>query len=178
MRLRSGVVGCLHRRCFSTNPSLMSAGSALLPMVNSLQSVFAQAKQVGNFRLFDLFLFVFVWIFQLFFFFFFFFFKDFDLPQIVVVGSQSSGKSSVVESLVGIDSFLPRGRGIVTRVPLILQLVQVRQSWNFLCFLGESIQICTPSRSLETAIQRFGLSLRTTVVFLEGDSRISHVFVK
>ena len=44
-----------------------------------------------------------------------------DLPQIVVVGGQSSGKSSVLESLVG-RSFLPRGTGIVTRRPLILQL--------------------------------------------------------
>uniref|UniRef100_A0AAX7UHJ1 Dynamin-1-like protein n=1 Tax=Astatotilapia calliptera TaxID=8154 RepID=A0AAX7UHJ1_ASTCA len=45
-----------------------------------------------------------------------------QLPQIVVVGSQSSGKSSVLESLVGRD-FLPRGSGIVTRRPLVLQLV-------------------------------------------------------
>ncbi|XP_015916258.1 dynamin-1-like protein [Parasteatoda tepidariorum] len=45
-----------------------------------------------------------------------------QLPQIVVVGTQSSGKSSVLESLVGKD-FLPRGAGIVTRRPLILQLV-------------------------------------------------------
>ncbi|RMZ77826.1 hypothetical protein DV737_g4124, partial [Chaetothyriales sp. CBS 132003] len=34
-----------------------------------------------------------------------------DLPQIVVVGSQSSGKSSVLENIVGRD-FLPRGSGI------------------------------------------------------------------
>uniref|UniRef100_A0AAR2J6A8 Dynamin GTPase n=1 Tax=Pygocentrus nattereri TaxID=42514 RepID=A0AAR2J6A8_PYGNA len=47
-----------------------------------------------------------------------------QLPQIVVVGSQSSGKSSVLESLVGCD-FLPRGSGIVTRRPLVLQLVNV-----------------------------------------------------
>ena len=31
-----------------------------------------------------------------------------DLPQITVVGSQSSGKSSVLENIVGRD-FLPRG---------------------------------------------------------------------
>lgn len=43
-----------------------------------------------------------------------------DLPQIAVVGSQSSGKSSVLEALVGRD-FLPRGSNIVTRRPLILQ---------------------------------------------------------
>jgi dynamin 1-like protein len=41
-----------------------------------------------------------------------------------VVGSQSSGKSSVLENIVGRD-FLPRGSGIVTRRPLILQLINV-----------------------------------------------------
>ncbi|MCO5584740.1 hypothetical protein L7F22_038672 [Adiantum nelumboides] len=47
-----------------------------------------------------------------------------DLPQCVVVGAQSSGKSSVLETIVGRD-FLPRGNGIVTRRPLVLQLVHV-----------------------------------------------------
>ena len=41
-----------------------------------------------------------------------------DLPQISVIGSQSSGKSSVLENIVGRD-FLPRGTGIVTRRPLV-----------------------------------------------------------
>ncbi|KAG1449100.1 hypothetical protein G6F56_008749 [Rhizopus delemar] len=45
-----------------------------------------------------------------------------DLPQIAVIGSQSSGKSSVLENIVGRD-FLPRGTGIVTRRPLVLQLI-------------------------------------------------------
>ncbi|XP_065107116.1 dynamin-1a isoform X3 [Paramisgurnus dabryanus] len=49
--------------------------------------------------------------------------SDLDLPQIAVVGGQSAGKSSVLENFVGKD-FLPRGSGIVTRRPLILQLVQ------------------------------------------------------
>ncbi|KAF6060612.1 Dynamin central region family protein [Candida albicans] len=48
-----------------------------------------------------------------------------DLPQITVVGSQSSGKSSVLENVVGRD-FLPRGTGIVTRRPLVLQLINRR----------------------------------------------------
>ncbi|XP_060867588.1 dynamin-1-like protein [Metopolophium dirhodum] len=46
-----------------------------------------------------------------------------DLPQIVVVGTQSSGKSSVLESIVG-KSFLPRGTGIVTRAPLVIQMIR------------------------------------------------------
>lgn len=44
------------------------------------------------------------------------------MPQLVVVGSQSAGKSSVLETIVGKD-FLPRGQGIVTRRPLVLQLI-------------------------------------------------------
>lgn len=46
------------------------------------------------------------------------------LPTIAVVGGQSSGKSSVLESVVGKD-FLPRGSGIVTRRPLVLQLHRI-----------------------------------------------------
>uniref|UniRef100_A0A8C4Z361 Interferon-induced GTP-binding protein Mx n=2 Tax=Gadus morhua TaxID=8049 RepID=A0A8C4Z361_GADMO len=48
--------------------------------------------------------------------------SDMDLPQIAVVGGQSAGKSSVLENFVGRD-FLPRGSGIVTRRPLVLQLI-------------------------------------------------------
>ncbi|KAF8515920.1 Dynamin central region-domain-containing protein [Gautieria morchelliformis] len=47
---------------------------------------------------------------------------ELDMPQLAVVGSQSAGKSSVLETIVGRD-FLPRGQGIVTRRPLVLQLV-------------------------------------------------------
>ncbi|XP_073965702.1 dynamin related protein 1 isoform X3 [Choristoneura fumiferana] len=66
---------------------------ALIPVINKLQDVF---NTVGA--------------------------DAIQLPQIIVLGTQSSGKSSVIESLVG-RSFLPRGTGIVTRRPLILQLV-------------------------------------------------------
>jgi len=67
---------------------------SLIQTINKLQDVFAVVKE-----------------------------HSIDLPQIVVVGSQSSGKSSVLESLVG-KSFLPRGTGIVTRAPLILQMIK------------------------------------------------------
>ncbi|XP_014678673.1 PREDICTED: dynamin-1-like [Priapulus caudatus] len=52
-----------------------------------------------------------------------------DLPQIAVVGSQSAGKSSVLENFVGKD-FLPRGSGIVTRRPLILQLMNANVEYG------------------------------------------------
>ena len=45
-----------------------------------------------------------------------------NLPTIIVIGSQSSGKSSVLEHIAGID-FLPRGQGIVTRRPVIIQRI-------------------------------------------------------
>lgn len=46
-----------------------------------------------------------------------------NLPVIAVIGSQSSGKSSLLESLVGRD-FLPKKNEICTKRPLVLQLVQ------------------------------------------------------
>ncbi|KAG0242137.1 Dynamin- GTPase protein [Actinomortierella wolfii] len=70
----------------------------LIPLVNKLQDVF---NTIGS--------------------------DSIDLPQIVVVGSQSSGKSSVLETIVQRD-FLPRGNGIVTRRPLVLQLVNTHVS--------------------------------------------------
>lgn len=47
-----------------------------------------------------------------------------SLPSVVVVGTQSAGKSSVLESIVGHD-FLPRGDGVCTRRPLELRLVHL-----------------------------------------------------
>ncbi|XP_063796054.1 dynamin-3 isoform X2 [Pseudophryne corroboree] len=51
-----------------------------------------------------------------------------ELPQIAVVGGQSAGKSSVLENFVGRD-FLPRGSGIVTRRPLVLQLITSKKEY-------------------------------------------------
>ncbi|KAF8821611.1 dynamin-related protein DRPA [Cardiosporidium cionae] len=53
-----------------------------------------------------------------------------DLPLIAVVGAQSVGKSSILEALVGKD-FLPRGNGIVTRRPLLLQLRTIREKKEY-----------------------------------------------
>ncbi|KAI4892568.1 hypothetical protein NFI96_024733 [Prochilodus magdalenae] len=62
-----------------------------------------------------------------------------DLPQIAVVGGQSAGKSSVLENFVGrfntlcskllCKDFLPRGSGIVTRRPLVLQLISASSEY-------------------------------------------------
>ncbi|KAF6050591.1 Dynamin family protein [Candida parapsilosis] len=49
------------------------------------------------------------------------------LPSIVVIGSQSSGKSSVLESIVG-QEFLPKGSNMVTRRPIELTLVNTPES--------------------------------------------------
>uniref|UniRef100_A0A2N9FR68 Dynamin-type G domain-containing protein n=1 Tax=Fagus sylvatica TaxID=28930 RepID=A0A2N9FR68_FAGSY len=63
-----------------------------------------------------------------------------QLPTIVVVGDQSSGKSSVLESLAGIN--LPRGQGICTRVPLIMRLQHksIPQPELFLEFNGKVVK--------------------------------------
>ncbi|CAF3877320.1 unnamed protein product, partial [Adineta steineri] len=41
-------------------------------------------------------------------------------PSVVVVGDQSSGKSTLLEALSLVE--LPKGSGIVTRCPLVLRL--------------------------------------------------------
>uniref|UniRef100_A0A803SZD1 Dynamin n=1 Tax=Anolis carolinensis TaxID=28377 RepID=A0A803SZD1_ANOCA len=73
----------------------------LIPLVNRLQDAFSAIGQNANL----------------------------DLPQIAVVGGQSAGKSSVLENFVGRD-FLPRGSGIVTRRPLVLQLVNANTEYG------------------------------------------------
>jgi len=73
-------------------------GSSVISLVNRLQDIFARVGSQSTI----------------------------DLPQVAVVGSQSSGKSSVLEALVGRD-FLPRGNDICTRRPLVLQLVQTKR---------------------------------------------------
>ncbi|XP_022744732.1 dynamin-related protein 3A-like isoform X4 [Durio zibethinus] len=84
----------------STPPPSSAAplGSSVIPIVNKLQDIFAQLGSQSTI----------------------------ELPQVAVVGSQSSGKSSVLESLVGRD-FLPRGSDICTRRPLVLQLLQTKR---------------------------------------------------
>ncbi|KAK8550587.1 hypothetical protein V6N12_039288 [Hibiscus sabdariffa] len=71
-------------------------GSSLIPLINKLKDVLATSGVKSS---------------------------DFDIPipRMAVVGSQSSGKSSVLEALVGRD-FLPRGCDICTRRPLVLTL--------------------------------------------------------
>ncbi|KAG6040963.1 hypothetical protein E4U41_006441 [Claviceps citrina] len=50
-----------------------------------------------------------------------------NLPSIVVIGSQSSGKSSVLEAIIG-HEFLPKGSNMVTRRPIELTLVNTPES--------------------------------------------------
>jgi hypothetical protein len=50
-----------------------------------------------------------------------------ELPRLVVVGSQSSGKSSVLNGLIRMD-ILPMGKSMVTRTPLDIRLIQIPDS--------------------------------------------------
>nr|XP_043623837.1 dynamin-related protein 3A-like isoform X2 [Erigeron canadensis] len=82
----------------SSNAAAAPLGHNVIPIVNKLQDIFAQLGSSSTI----------------------------ELPQVAVVGSQSSGKSSVLEALVGRD-FLPRGSDICTRRPLVLQLLQTKR---------------------------------------------------
>ncbi|TFK45126.1 P-loop containing nucleoside triphosphate hydrolase protein [Crucibulum laeve] len=53
---------------------------------------------------------------------------DIDLPQIAVIGSQSAGKSSLIESISGIT--LPRAAGTCTRCPTECRLSRSNGPWQ------------------------------------------------
>lgn len=53
---------------------------------------------------------------------------DIDLPQIAVIGSQSAGKSSLIESISGIT--LPRAAGTCTRCPTECRLARSSDVWR------------------------------------------------
>lgn len=53
---------------------------------------------------------------------------DIDLPQIAVIGSQSAGKSSLIESISGIT--LPRAAGTCTRCPTECRLSRSDTPWK------------------------------------------------
>jgi len=95
----------------------------LIPLVNKLQDVF---NTIGS--------------------------DTVDLPQIIVVGSQSSGKSSVLENIVQRD-FLPRGNGIVTRRPLVLQLVNIHDDEEYGEFLHATNQKFTDFAEIRKEIE-------------------------
>jgi dynamin 1-like protein len=48
--------------------------------------------------------------------------SSFSIPQIIVVGPQSVGKSSLLELLIG-KKFLPKGEGMITRTPILIRTV-------------------------------------------------------
>lgn len=49
--------------------------------------------------------------------------SDIDIPQVTVIGDQSSGKSSVLESICYVP--LPRGAGLVTKCAIEIRLTNV-----------------------------------------------------
>jgi len=77
----------------------------------------------------------------------------FYLPFNITSDSQSSGKSSVLESLVGRD-FLPRGSGIVTRRPLVLQLNNIPSSQ--ISGTGNASSSTASSLESGTAVKEWG----------------------
>jgi len=59
--------------------------------------------------------------------------ESIHFPRIVTIGSQSAGKSSVLEAIVG-RPFLPRGTDIVTRCPLRVRIHQIKDEEEYCIF--------------------------------------------
>ena len=78
--------------------------------------------------------------------------KELSVPQIAVMGDQSSGKSSVLEALSGIP--FPRGSGLTTRCPirLIMRTASEGQPWSAVAYPGNATD--TSSRLFPTDPQQ------------------------
>ncbi|KAF0993031.1 hypothetical protein HZS_684 [Henneguya salminicola] len=100
-----------------------------------------------------------------------------ELPQIVTMGTQSSGKSSIIENIVGYD-FLPRGIidmviigcGMVTRRPLILQLICNKNEQELTCELQNKNS--TPNLSTEKIYAKFHHSDKIFINFKDVHDEI------
>jgi GTP-binding protein EngB required for normal cell division len=78
---------------------------------------------------------------------------DMDLPQIAVVGQQSAGKSSLIESISGIT--LPRASGTCTRCPTECKLTRTKKPWQ--CVVSLRFITDTTGQPLgQPRIDRFG----------------------
>ncbi|XP_072825538.1 interferon-induced GTP-binding protein Mx2-like [Vicugna pacos] len=100
--------------------------------------------------------------------------QDLALPAIAVIGDQSSGKSSVLEALSGVA--LPRGSGIVTRCPLVLQLKKQLHECTWrgtLRYRNTELQLQDPSqvereiRKAQDAVAGSGVGISHELISLE-----------
>lgn len=64
--------------------------------------------------------------------------SELSVPQICVMGDQSSGKSSVLNLLAG-DLIFPSGSGLVTRCPIRLVMRKARAGEDWCAFVSTSI---------------------------------------
>lgn len=79
-----------------------------------------------------------------------------SLPELVLVGDQSSGKSSLMSAIAGLS--LPRSSGTCTRCPIHIRVSRADE-WSCRVFLKQDYDFCPPDRPLTerdvTAANRF-----------------------
>lgn len=95
------------------------------------------------------------------------------IPKIITVGTQSSGKSSVLNSLIGMD-ILPTGKEMTTRTPLHLEVVHSYSNSKSYAEFGEyteglweikkSIELTFPKPTIEERLQISG--------FIEAETNV------
>ena len=86
--------------------------------------------------------------------------QDFDIPQIAVMGDQSSGKSSVLESISGVT--FPRGTGLVTKCATQISMKKTAPgtAWSgkinviFCCWFFVMLSFTSFLRSSDIPMQR------------------------
>lgn len=112
--------------------------------------------------------------------------EDMGIPKLTVIGGQSSGKSSVLNAILGMD-ILPTGNSMVTRGPLQLELSQT-QGDNYAVFgeyvagkfneihkvpiqfpnptIEQKARMCSIIKSLTIKYAGEGMGITTTPIYL------------
>ena len=95
-----------------------------------------------------------------------------QLPQIVVIGDQSSAKSSVLESLTGIK--FPVNSGICTRCPIIVNCKNDKQiKGNHFTINGKEVQIENLSKEILEIQDKNLITYKLKKNNLSDDEKIS-----
>ena len=108
-----------------------------------------------------------------------------NIPSLVMIGSQSSGKSSLINKLLNMD-LLPTGSKMVTRTPLNLQLINTKK--NFYAEFGSidnnkwtqlnRINLTSPKPTLDELENIKNYIKKLTIQYAGEQMNISHTEIQ
>ena len=98
-----------------------------------------------------------------------------NMPRICSIGNQSSGKTSILTNIIGLD-ILPKGDGVVTRRPLELRLNRINSGKPYIYFGEEKKDIITDFQCIKDKINKLTESTCGKNKNIKDDPLIINIF--